>query len=175
MTFDEAFERLVGHEGNFDANPKDRGNWTSGTIGVGELKGTKFGIAAHVYPHLDIRNLTLEEARTIYVRDYWGVFEGHAAIKFQVFDAAVNHGRGNAIRLLQKTAGVAEDGRWGPISQAALDRLSLETQLMRYTAHRLLFWASLKSFDTFGRGWTRRGAENLLYAASDISTERSST
>ena len=167
ITFDQAFERLIGHEGGYDASPRDRGNWTSGTIGAGELKGTKYGIAAHVYPHLDIKNLTLDEARLIYLRDYWMVIDAHSAMRFQVFDAAVNHGRGNAIRMLQRAVGVADDGRWGPVSQRALTGLSVDDQLMRFIAHRLLFWASLTSFDTFGRGWTRRGAQNLLFAASD--------
>lgn len=175
MNFDKAFERIVGHEGGFDDNPKDRGNWTSGTIGVGELRGTKYGIAAHVYPHLDIKNLTLEDAKTIYLRDYWNVIEARPALKFQLFDAAVNHGKGNAIRLLQRAVGVAEDGHWGPVSQAALDALTLDDQLMRFIAHRLMFWASLKTFDTFGRGWTRRGAQNLLFAASDNDDQGVST
>lgn len=167
MTFDKAFERLIGHEGVFDDNAKDRGNWTTGIVGSGELRGTKYGIAAHAYPQLDIRNLTLAEAKTLYMRDYWSTVEAHAALRFQLFDAAVNHGKGNAIRLLQRAVGVADDGHWGPVSQRALDALSLDDQLMRFIAHRLLFWASLSTFETFGRGWTRRGANNLLFAASD--------
>ena len=41
-----SFDRVIGHEGLFQNDRDDRGNWTSGKIGVGELKGTKFGIAA---------------------------------------------------------------------------------------------------------------------------------
>ena len=57
LTFDKAFDRLIGHEGEFTNDPKDRGNWTTGVIGRGQLKGTKFGISAMTYPHLDIINL----------------------------------------------------------------------------------------------------------------------
>jgi len=170
LTFEQAFARLIGHEGKFTDDPKDRGNWTSGRCGVGELKGTKYGISAMAYPHLDIRNLSLDAAKLIYQRDYYDVVDAHPAVRFQLFDAAVNHGKENAVRILQRAAGVAQDGHWGPRSQAALDAMSLDDQLMRFVAYRLHFWADLKTFDEFGRGWTRRGADNLLFAASDNET-----
>lgn len=168
MNFDLAFERVIGHEGGYTADPRDRGNWTGGAEGRGELKGTKYGIAAHSYPDLDIKNLTLDQAKAIYKRDFWDIIgNAHGSIKFQLFDAAVNHGRGNAIRFLQRAVGVADDGAWGRISQAALDRMDTNDVLLRFMAYRLMFWASLKSFDVYGRGWTKRGAENLLLAAED--------
>ena len=172
MTFDKAFERLIGHEGKFTDNPKDDGNWTGGKQGRGELKGTKYGIAAKSYPHLDIKSLTLEEAKAIYREDFWdAIGQAHSAVKFQLFDAAVNHGRGNAVRILQRAVGAADDGAWGPLSQAALDRMESigghDDVLLRFMAFRFKFWASLQSFDAFGRGWMRRGADNLLFAAED--------
>lgn len=168
MTFDQAFDRIIGHEGGYSDDPRDLGNWTGGKVGVGELKGTKYGIAAHSYPYLDIKNLTLEQAKEIYKRDFWDILDdAHPAIKFQLFDAAVNHGHGNAIRFLQRAVKVADDGIWGKRSQAALDAMEHNDVLMRFLAFRLRFWASLKTFDTYGRGWTNRGADNLLFAAED--------
>lgn len=168
MNFDQAFDRLINHEGGYSNDRNDLGNWTGGKVGVGELKGTKFGIAAHSYPYLDIKNLTLEQAKEIYRRDFWDILgEAHSSIKFQVFDAAVNHGHGNAIRFLQRAVGVADDGAWGKVSQAALNRMETNDVLLRFVAFRLKFWASLRSFDIYGRGWTNRGAENLLFAAED--------
>ena len=67
--FDNAFDRVIGHEGGFTDDPLYRGNWTSGVCGVGECKGTKYGLAAMTYPILDIRNLTLNQAKDIYKRD----------------------------------------------------------------------------------------------------------
>lgn len=172
MDFDKAFDRLIGHEGKFTDNPKDDGNWTGGKQGRGELKGTKFGIAANTYPHLDIKNLTVAQAKEIYREDFWDVIgQAHGAVKFQLFDAAVNHGRGNAVRMLQRAVNAADDGAWGSLSQAALDRMERisghNDVLLRFLGYRFLFWASLQKFDSFGRGWTRRGAENLLFAAED--------
>lgn len=168
ITFDKAFDRLVKHEGGYTDDPNDPGNWTGGRVGIGELKGTKFGIAANTYPHLDIRNLTLEQAKAIYQADFWNLLKAaHSAIKFQLFDAAVNHGYGNAIRILQRAVGVADDGQWGPVSQAKLESMEVNDVLLRFVGYRLKFWASLKKFDEYGRGWTVRGAENLLLAAED--------
>ena len=172
MDFDKAFDRLIGHEGKYTNNPKDDGNWTGGKQGRGLLKGTKYGISAKSYPHLDIVNLSIAQAKTIYREDFWDVIgEAHESIKFQVFDAAVNHGRGNAIRLLQRAVGSAEDGVWGPRSQAALNQMQdmrgHNDVLFRFLAFRFKFWASLARFDEFGRGWTDRGAENMLFAADD--------
>jgi lysozyme family protein len=69
-TLQEALAQIFGHEGGFTQARTDRGNWTSGKIGVGYLKGTKFGVSAMSYPKLDIRNLTLDEAAAIYRRDF---------------------------------------------------------------------------------------------------------
>ncbi|WP_409563980.1 glycosyl hydrolase 108 family protein [Rhizobium leguminosarum] len=57
-------------EGGYSNDPNDRGNWTGQNVGVGILKGTKNGIAAHAYPRLDIKNLTLDETKSIYERDW---------------------------------------------------------------------------------------------------------
>ncbi len=168
MDFDKAFERLIGHEGGFSDDPRDKGNWTGNKCGAGVLKGTKYGISAGAYPHLDIKSLTLDQAKAIYREDFWDVVGNcHPAVKFQLFDAAVNHGHGNAIRMLQRAVKVADDGQWGRVSQAALDAMDHNDVLMRFIGHRLKFWASLQSFDTYGRGWTVRGGENLLLASED--------
>jgi lysozyme family protein len=168
LTFDTAFDRLISHEGGYTDDPRDPGNWTGGKPGVGLLKGTKYGIAANTYGHLDIKNLTLEQAKDVYREGFWDVLgPAHPAIKFQLFDAAVNHGLPNALRMLQRAVGVADDGKWGLISQAALNSADHNDVLLRFLAHRLQFWAKLQAFDTFGRGWTRRAADNLLFAAED--------
>jgi lysozyme family protein len=168
MNFDTAFARLISSEGGYSNDAKDSGNWTGGKIGLGELKGTKFGIAANTYGYFDIKNLTMEQAKVIYKRDFWDIAgDADPSIKFQLFDAAVNHGRGNAIRFLQSAVNVASDGAWGNVSQTALDRMDKNDVLLRFISYRLKFWASLQSFDQYGRGWTRRGADNLLFAAED--------
>lgn len=158
MNFDTAFDRLIGHEGGYVNDPNDPG---------GE---TKWGISKRSYPHLVIVNLTREQAREIYKRDFWHRIEGdrlHDGVAFQMFDLAVNSGIETAVRLLQRALGVAEDGHWGPASQAAADAMSESDQILRLNAERLDFMTRLKNWPHHGKGWARRIAGNLRYGALD--------
>lgn len=157
MTFEEVFDRTIGHEGGYVNDPKDPG---------GE---TNWGISKRSYPEVDIANLTREGARAIYEHDFWKpiALDLPTAVAFQVFDAAVNHGQGNAVRFLQRAAGVADDGHWGPHSKAACDAMEANDVLLRFLAERLEFMAKLSTWDRFGRGWARRIARNLKYGSED--------
>jgi len=156
LTFDQAFDRVLGNEGSYVYHPQDPG---------GE---TNWGISKRSYPNLDIKALTREQAKTIYKRDFWDVAgDCHPAIKFQVFDFAVNSGISTAIRKLQAALGVADDGVFGPISKRALASADLNDVLMRLVAQRLRFWASLSTWPTFGKGWAIRAAKQLEYATED--------
>ncbi len=165
MNFDQAFEVLIGHEGGFTDDPHDRGNWTTGIVGHGNLKGTKYGISAMSFPHLDIRNLTLDQAKSIYKRKYW--HECHCDelpknVRFRVFDVAVNSGVRTAIKLLQRAAKAKPDGWYGPNTRAAIKRMNPYQLSERLSGFRLMMVASLSSFRRYGRGWSRRIAKNLI-------------
>lgn len=164
MNFDMAFELLIGHEGGYTTLRSDPGNWTGGKVGVGQLKGTKYGIAANSYPKLDIKNLTLLEAKLIYKRDYWDKVRGDELpqeLAFHVFDMAVNSGISRGIKLLQKTVGVVQDGSIGAKTLAAVKNTPAHEAVVLYNANRLQFYTSLKTFKTFGAGWVNRVANNL--------------
>ncbi len=152
MNFDQAFDILVSHEGGYVNDPRDPG---------GE---TKFGISKRAYPALDIAALTLADAKAIYRRDYWDRAQCDRlppGVAFDVFDAAVNSGIGQATRWLQRAVGVADDGVAGPLTLAAVARLEPEAVQARFSGHRLAFMTRLSTWDAFGRGWARRIASNL--------------
>lgn len=158
MNFNEAFDRLINNEGGYSNHPDDPG---------GE---TKFGISKRSYPQINIATLTRDEAKEIYQRDFWirgqmDSFDG--AIAFQAFDAAVNHGIETAIRLLQRAAGVADDGHIGPITVAAIKAKTVTDMLMLFIAYRIRYWTKLSTWPTFGKGWANRAADDLVYAAED--------
>ena len=155
MTFDQCFTKLIGHEGGYVNDPRDKG---------GE---TKYGISKRAYPALDIADLTLDDAKAIYKRDYWDRAQCdrlHPDLAFQVFDGAVNSGIGNSIRWLQEAAGVAVDGVVGPLTVRKVGDMEPSAIIARYNGVRLKFMASLSSWDVFGRGWARRIATNLMEA-----------
>lgn len=156
--FDAAFDRLIGHEGGYVNDPKDPG---------GE---TNWGISKRSYPHLNIRALTRDDARAIYRRDFWDRIHAERlpfSVAFQLCDFAVNSGIETAVRYLQRALGVADDGAWGPTSQAAADRTSETDMLMLLNAERLDFMTRLKNWPDHGRGWARRIAGNLRHGAAD--------
>lgn len=158
MNFDEAFDRLMGHEGGYVDVPGDPG---------GE---TNWGISKRSYPGLDIADLTRADAKAIYERDFWqrGQMDQYdQAIAFQVFDIAVNSGIETAVRLLQRAAGVADDGHIGPVTVATIKTKSVTDMLMLIVAERLDFWRKLSTWPQFGKGWAGRAAQNLRYAAQD--------
>ena len=168
MDFDQSYERLLGHEGGFQADQNDRGNWTGGRVGVGQLKGTKFGISAMAYPGEDIAGLTLERAKQLYLRDYWapaGCDVVPAALKFDLFDTAVNSGVKTAVKLLQRAVGETDDGILGPRTLQAVNSMEPLRLVARFNGWRLDYlndnpqlWA------LYGRGWSQRVAENLKAA-----------
>lgn len=169
-SFETTFSRTIGHEGKFQANPKDRGNWTSGKEGVGQLKGTKWGLAAMTYPDLDIANITIDEAKAIYKRDWWDKLSMERwpnVMQYQMFDAAFNHGTGRANQFLQYAVKAAEDGKIGPNTMAAVNAMDPNDIVMRFLAKRLRYFTEVKTWAEFSRGWSLRVAQCLEYAAED--------
>jgi lysozyme family protein len=160
-TFDTAFANVVGLEGGYADDPRDRGNWTGGAIGQGKLRGTKYGISAAAFPTLDIANLTLDAAKAIYRAKYWNKIAGDempGPIAEAVFDCAVNQGPQAAAEILQDALGVDADGTIGPQTVAAAQRYrndpsSIVTEIGAQRAYR---YALSQGVQEFGLGWMRR-------------------
>lgn len=158
LTFDAVFDRVMSHEGGY-------------TSGVGDPGGeTNWGISKRSYPDVNIRTLTREQAKEIYRRDFWERLHAaslSASVAFQLFDFAINSGVETAVRYLQRAVGVADDGVWGPVSQAAIDAMDESDIIARLLAERLDFMTRLKNWPAHGKGWARRIAQDLRYAALD--------
>lgn len=165
-SFDDAFAALIDVEKGFTNNPLDPGNWTSGRVGIGVCRGTKFGISAGAYPDLDIANLMLAQAKTIAKRDYWDRYqcdEFDPRIGFQVFDAAYNGA--HAALWLQQAAGALPDGQIGAQTVAAVKAVDPLKVIMRFDSYRLDYLAGLNN-PTFADGWMHRVATNLRKGAA---------
>lgn len=150
--------RILSHEGGYVNDPKDPG---------GE---TNWGISKRSYPHLDIAKLSREEAIEIYRKDFYDVIKGEhlaSGVAYQLLDFAINSGCSTALRYYQRSLGVADDGHWGPISQAASDSMSASDQIMLLIAERMDFQSRLRNWPAHGKGWTRRNAQNLRHGAED--------
>lgn len=163
MSFDRAMAPILEAEGGLTKDPKDPGNWTGGHVGKGELKGTKYGISAAQYPDLDIENLTADDARAIYRRDYWNPIKGDQLpwpLCFFVFDCAINQGcdarAGYAAqKLLQKALDVAQDGILGTATMARAAK-SGPYHAARFMAFRAMRYQGTRNYDIYGAGWLTR-------------------
>ena len=153
MDFDKAFERVIGHEGGYVNDPRDPG---------GE---TKFGISKRAYPYADIKNLTLNDAKAIYRKDYWNrchIDDLPDSVRFDMFDTAVNSGVATAIKMMQRAVGVKPDGVWGPNTTAAVQRVSEYDLDKKFSGYRLMYLTDLPVWPSFSKGWVRRVASNLI-------------
>lgn len=162
--------RILGHEGGYSDDPRDPGNWTGGAPGIGQLVGTKWGIAANTYGSLDIRGLTAEQAAGIYRLDYLEPLHADRypdGVAFQLLDYAINSGPKAAVKGLQRALGVPADGDVGPVTLAALDRWSESDLVMRITAERIDYMRRLPTWPVHGNGWMGRLASNLRFGAED--------
>ena len=162
LTFIQIFNRLIGHEGGYVNDPRDPGGETNWGI-------TKRTAQANGYQG-SMRAMTREQAYKIYYSAFWLRYQCDKmpeAVAYQFFDAAVNHGLGNASRMLQRAVNVADDGIIGNMTIAAIKKMAISDVIMRLNAERLEFYCKLSTFATFGKGWIRRVAGNLKYGAID--------
>lgn len=147
--------------GGWTINPADPGNWTGGKRGVGVLKGTKYGIAANTYPHLDIKNLTLAQADAIYVRDYWPKAWGDewpVGLDQVTYDATVNSGPGRGPLWTCRALGYSRADRSATAKARALTTEGKVAAVKKAAAIRMGFLRALGTFSVFGKGWTGRCA-----------------
>lgn len=159
MNFQIAIQRVLDNEGGYVFDPRDPG---------GE---TNFGISKRSYPDVDIKGLTREQASAIYRKDFWDPLDAETfplSMSFQLLDFAVNAGIGTAIRKAQTALGIADDGRWGPISQAAMHAVDPAQFTILFAVAKLRFYTKLSTWPAFGAGWINRVAADLELAASDI-------
>ena len=162
LNWDACFDHVIGSEGGFSDDPKDTGNWTGCKTGVGELKGTMYGISACSYPTLDIENLELEEAQHIYQQDYWHVVQGNYlpwGPDLCTFDSGVNSGNSRGAKWLQGAVGAAQDGVVGPETIGKALEADDHVTIDRMCDARLSYLKGLSSWKHYGNGWSNRIAK----------------
>jgi lysozyme family protein len=155
-SFDSAIEQVLLNEGGYVDNPHDPGG------------RTKYGITQGDHPDLDIQNLTIEDAKGIYRKNYWlDIYDGIAeqAVANKVFDAAVNSGHSQAHKLLQRSLrflgkNVDVDGVVGPGTLTATNGVAPYDLLNEFRAQQAMFYFNLVQADaskqSFLLGWIRR-------------------
>jgi len=161
--FDECLKMLLHHEGGYVNHPKDPGGETN--LGVTKRVYEKWGGTK------DMKDLTVEDVAPIYKKEYWDrckCDDLESGVDWAVFDWAVNSGTGRAAKAIQKICGAAQDGAIGPKTLALIGTQNTQYVIEEFGKIRQDFYESLKTFDTFGKGWTRRNKETTEKALEMI-------
>jgi len=159
-TLPHAARQAIAHvllaEGGINADVSDRGGLT------------KYGIAQRWHPNVDIANLSIGEAATIYYRDYWCFNQCHKLpdeLALMLFDCAVNQGGNFARKTLQTLLKVKPDSIIGPKTLSEASKQLDLFFLTQYTRERCRRYTNLAQADpsqiTFIEGWIDRALDVL--------------
>jgi len=162
--FEKAFAYVIQNEGGYVFDKNDPG---------GE---TKFGITKRSYPSLNIRDLTFEDAKKIYYRDFWqeGKFEEiyDEKVATQVFDLSVNLGIRAAVIILQRALRsvgktVQEDGLIGSETLSAVSNSDTRCLLAALKSEAAGYYRQIAaknpSQQKFLKGWLNRAYRVILF------------
>jgi lysozyme family protein len=158
--FDASLDTALVYEGGYSDHPKDPGG------------KTMRGVTQRVYdawrgrrklPKRSVKAITDDELKAIYREQYWNVVQGDklpSGVDFVVFDGAVNSGPKQSVKWLQRALGFngsQVDGIVGNVTLSAIEKHEDHDALIAgIIDRRRVFLKALKTWKTFGKGWTRR-------------------
>jgi len=156
--YQKCLDMILHHEGGYVNHPKDPGGETN--LGVTKKVYEDFGGTK------DMKDLTVEDVAPIYEKNYWGRMKCDSipsGLDLCVFDFGVNAGTGRSAKFLQTMIGTTADGGIGPNTLSKLsdyiDENGVEEAIKNFQLERQGYYESLSTFETFGKGWTRRVEE----------------
>lgn len=128
MRFEDAFKIVLSFEGGYNNDPADKGGATNYGITYATLNSAKN--KGWIPFNVTIQNIQLKHAKIIYKKGYWDVVQADSLphpLDLIMFDSAVNHGPGAAVKLLQKSLNtllpyteLKVDGIIGPLTLRAV-------------------------------------------------------
>lgn len=163
--WDDCFAMVIKSEGGFVNNPKDPGGMTN----LGVTRSVWQAYLKRDVSEVEMRALTPELVKPFYKAYYWDRIKGDNlpdGVDYAAYDLAVNSGPHRAAQYLQQIAGVTADGMIGPKSLEAIQSCDAKETADAICDMRLDFLKKLSTFDTFGKGWSRRVAEVKAKAIS---------
>jgi lysozyme family protein len=165
--YNKAFAELMECEGNWSNDKNDPGGLT------------RFGISSVSHPEVNLKTLTLDGAKAFYKAEYWdparcGDIEDQELAE-ELFKAFVNMPPIKAVALLQGAINdiygaspLTVDGQIGTKTIAAANTIcntypcQVGAKVVRrtYELEIIKYYAALKTFNSFGRGWVHRVTES---------------
>lgn len=161
--FSKALKAVLVYEGGKVNHPKDPGGKTNQGV-------TQRVFSAYLdnknKPNRDVYTMTNAERDDIYRAQYWNRIRGDMlppGIGFILFDGAVNSGVSQSVKWIQRAlrdlglyAGMI-DGALGVATINAIKNHPNHDQLVQaWCNRRMIFLKALRTWNTFGKGWTTR-------------------
>ena len=159
----KALPLVLRHEGGFVNHKDDPGGATNKGVTIGTLKRLGIDVDGDGDSDIvDLRNLRQSDVERVYKLFYWDAVKADqlpSGVDYAVFDFGVNSGPARAAKHLQKVVGAAQDGDIGPKTLALVAKMDPQDVVTALQDSRLRFLRGLKTWGTFGKGWSRRVAE----------------
>ena len=141
--FKDALQITLRFEGGLADNPSDPGGRT--------MKGVTQSVydsyrSTKSLPKQDVALIATNELEDIYYNGYW--LTGHCdklswPVNMCHFDASVNHGTKGAARILQRAAGVKDDGIIGPNTLNAINSIPVGILVNRMLWERIQYYLTI--------------------------------
>jgi len=152
-------------EGGYVNNPEDPGG------------ATNMGVTQRTYDattglNKSVKMITEAEVRDIFNAQYFQKVMGDDlpdGLDYAVVDYAINSGPSRAVKALQRQLNVTADGIMGAQTLRAIKTSNIphDEMIVTYCTDRLNWMKRLKTWKTFGRGWSARVMGREIGAQAD--------
>jgi lysozyme family protein len=158
-SYDEALRQLLVHEGGYTNDATDPGGPTNFGITIADYRQYVKADATAA----DVKAMRIDDAKAIYRARYWNTQACDAlpaGVDYAVFDYGVNSGIVRSGKVLRRVLKLPDGG--GTVTDvvvAAARAAEAPALIGDICDERLRFLQSLKTWDVFGKGWSRRVAK----------------
>ena len=156
--FTKSLQLVLKSEGLYSNNSKDPGGETM----MGVTKNAWSTWLKRPIADGEMAKLTVADITPFYKALYWDKTYCNqlpTGLDYMAFDASVNMGVGQSIRLLQKSLGCVADGVIGFYTMKAIHDMDVKRLIGKYSDQKEQFYRSLANFSVFGKGWLNRVAQ----------------
>jgi len=155
QTLAKAMPHVFKVEGGYVDHPRDPGGATNLGVTLATLRAWR----KRPVSKADVKALGKTEATAIYKAQYWDKVAGDdlpAGLDYAMFDFGINSGPSRAVKFLQRILGVKVDGVIGAMTLEAVTKHPTVHLIKKLCDERIAWLRRLNTWDTFGKGWTRR-------------------
>ena len=148
-----------GNPRNFSDDKFDPGGKTD--EGIIQTEYDKWRVQ-HGLPRRDVRLMTGVEGDAIYLANYYLPYcpDLPAGLDMMFFDTDVNEGVREAIKILQFSLGITNDGKWGQQTDVAVKAITdVGATISAFSKRRAFVYTETSGYTHFGHDWERRDSQ----------------